>query len=376
MGHAPVISPQTDSHNDEELRKRLFSLLLAGEAVIIIDNIVGEFDSATMAAMLTSETFSDRILKESRTAAVPTNCLVLLSGNNFIAKGDLPRRVLRCRINPDIENPHQREFDFDPVEVVKENRDALIAAALTLFTGYLQAKPESRIGASRTPSFETWDDLVRQTVCWLVVLQQQGHLPKGETSGDEHYPSLVDPMDAINAAVKQDPARTLLGRLLDVWAVTVGCGNSHETVLTVNQLITVAEKSDWGNHSYQMAGQLDANETPTLKEILFEIAGGSNFNGINSRSLGRKLPGFKDRITGGLCLRRGPDRQNTATWWVEDVSQSGSRGFEGLVSSDARKNAVVPIQNVNRKKAPKSLKATAKRQSASPVATRTSKAPA
>ena len=157
------------------------------------------------------------------------------------------------------------------------------------------------------------------------------------------------------------------GRLLDAWAVTVGCGNSHETVLTVNQLITVAEKSDWGNHSFQMAGQLDANETPTLKEILFEIAGGSNFNGISSRSLGSKLPGFKDRITGGLCLRRGADRQNTATWWVEDVSQSGSRGFEGLVLSDARKNAVVPIQNVNRKKAPKSLKATAKRQSASPA---------
>ncbi|MEA5098528.1 MAG: hypothetical protein VB032_08345, partial [Burkholderiaceae bacterium] len=148
-GDSPTISPQPDARSDEEMRKRVFAVLLTGSGTIVIDNIIGEFDSPSLAAALTSEHYSDRVLGKSRSETVPTNALVLVSGNNLILKGDLPRRILKCRIDPRTETPHQREFHFDPVEVIRENRQQLVAAALTLIRAYLQQKPVERIGAGR-----------------------------------------------------------------------------------------------------------------------------------------------------------------------------------------------------------------------------------
>jgi hypothetical protein len=50
------------AHSDEELRKRLLPLAVAGVPIVLIDNIAGEFGSEAMEMVLTSNTFRDRKL--------------------------------------------------------------------------------------------------------------------------------------------------------------------------------------------------------------------------------------------------------------------------------------------------------------------------
>lgn len=121
-GTSPVMSPHPGSSGEQELRKSIFAMLLEGRRVIVFDNVIGEVDSASLAAVYTSPTYSDRILGKSSSGTVPTNALILMSGNNITLKGDLPRRVLKCRIDPKTETPHQRSFAFDPAAMVRDHR--------------------------------------------------------------------------------------------------------------------------------------------------------------------------------------------------------------------------------------------------------------
>jgi hypothetical protein len=50
------------THSDEELRKRLLPLAVAGVPIVLIDNIAGEFGSEAMDMVLTSNAFRDRKL--------------------------------------------------------------------------------------------------------------------------------------------------------------------------------------------------------------------------------------------------------------------------------------------------------------------------
>lgn len=310
-GASPAVSPQPDSGNDEEMRKRLFAALSSGSRALIIDNIIGAFDSPSLAAMMTSEEYTDRVLRESRTDTVPSNVLVLLSGNNLTLEGDLPRRVLICRIDPQMELPHQREFPFDPCAIVREYRQELIAASLILFRGYITARGNDRHGLGRIASFEVWDDLVRQTICWLAQLQDAGQIPSGaQEPADTAYPRLRDPIHAINLAVREDPARIRLARLLVTWADTIGKGTDPRAALTIADILQKASSSHFR----------DGQDGDSLQELLAELAGNPTVMAINRKSLGKLLPGFKDRPIDGLCLREGPSRKKTKTWWVEDLA--------------------------------------------------------
>ncbi len=353
-GVLAAMSPQPGRGGDDELRKRLFGHLLGGDAAIVIDNIVGEFDSASLAALLTSETYSDRVLGESRTEVVSSRALVLLTGNNMMLRGDLPRRVLKCRIDPATGSPHQRHFDFDPETVVQESRQELVSAALTLIRGYMSSQSDTRPGVGRTASFDIWDDVVRQTICWLVKLQAIGKLDKGVAENGDSFPVLVDPMDAINAAVNADIAVSPHGRLLEAWSAEVGTGPGRDTSVTVAKLIDLANirpsatalpghstASKAGRNPPTGSGQTvasikRADAAPTLLDVLTELAG-ERGGPVNSRSLGKKLSAYKDRIVDGKCLRQGSPYQGACTWWVERLGGEGGESGE-VDSADFRTN--------------------------------------
>lgn len=338
-GEAPTISPQPDSMNDEEIRKRIFSMLREGKGALVIDNIVGTFDSPSLAAVVTSVNYSDRVLKESRTESVPSNALIIVSGNNLTLMGDLPRRFLICRIDPKVEVPHARSFDFDPEQIAMQYRQELVAAAITLMRAYWVSKPETRIGVGRMASFEAWDDLVRQTVCWLAQLQQAGSLPMGMQEDGKAFPALTDPMDAVNEAVAHDPMRERHGVLLLEVAKMFGFGRDGKVgpMFTVKELVM---KSD-PLHNAGMGGySLADDEDAALFDALVEVGGDSVGRRINKRSLGKYLAKNKDRIVNGLCLRQGPPRQRYATYWVEHVD--GELGELSEFVSDRLKQAATP----------------------------------
>ena len=332
-GTVPTMSPYPGENHEDEMRKALFAKLLGGSPVIAFDNVTGEFDSPTLAVILTTPHFSDRYLGLSKVGDVPTNTLVLASGNNITLKGDLPRRMPVCRINPNTENPHQRSFDFDPLDMVTAHRQELVAAALTLIAGYRAAKVQQRPGVGSMASFSEWDDCVRQPVCWLYGLQKQGLLPSGSTPSGDVFPQLTDPADAINEAIQEDPNHLQLARLLEAWASDVLYGHRSTSAITVKALIAAV-----GQICSPQFAPVSGATDPKLPEVIAEIAGSgkSFFVAINTRRLGNYFAANVDTVINGLALRKGPQYQGTWTWWVEDVG--GFRGFGGLVSAHAQIN--------------------------------------
>lgn len=198
-GLAPEIWPHTASRDDEEIRKRLFTALRDGTTALIWDNVTGVFDSAALAAAITAPVLRDRVLGRSESLSIPNRALLLLTGNNLCPAGDLPRRIIAIRIDPGTDAPFARQFDLDPLDYVLHHRLELACAALVLMRGWLSSGAPRAAG--RMASFEAWDDLVRQTVCWI---------------GAEIAPSAFgDPLDLVRRAQGSDPEQESLFALLE-----------------------------------------------------------------------------------------------------------------------------------------------------------------
>ncbi len=74
-GRGPYLMSQVADPTDE--RKRVLSALLENPAVIVLDNIEHPLRSDSLCIALTEPSFTDRLLGESRTVTVATNCSLL-----------------------------------------------------------------------------------------------------------------------------------------------------------------------------------------------------------------------------------------------------------------------------------------------------------
>jgi hypothetical protein len=333
-GVKPAMTPWPGARGEPEIDKTIFTKLLEGCPVVAFDNVTGEVDSPSLASVFTTETVSGRIMQTHKTGTAPTNVLILLNGNNIKFKGELPRRILKCRIDPRSEKPHQRIFDFDPVTLVQATRQAMTAAALTLIKGYFAAALATRPGEGRTASFNEWDDTIRQTMCWLADLQKAGQLPQGTLPDGRIFPRLVDPFIAIDDAIEDDPTLLQLSRFMSAWAAQVGTGFSAR--MTVKELV---QKHGFDTTTFDPASQLKSDpDNPPLHEVLQEIAGHPTTNIINTKKLGTYLSGFKARPIDGLRLCEGERRQRALTWWVEDVGELRESGESVSTATNKKSN--------------------------------------
>lgn len=283
QGSEPSVWPHTAGRDDEETRKRIFTVLRSGARVLVWDNITGSFDSPAMAACLTSPTLTDRILGQSSSSTVPNRLMLLLTGNNLLLQGEMPRRVLVCRIDPATERPFAREFALDPYAYCRDNRQELIAAALTLIRAYLKHGCETPI-AGRLASFEDWDSWVRRTVIFANELM----------SG-----MFGDVMDCIAANHAVDPDLELFINLMRAWYEVFG-----DSPMSASQVIRQKSELSLG--------------CPALLEALSDLPL-VNASEMKPKSLGKYLSNRKDRIAGGYRLEAGPKIEDKNTWRVRRV---------------------------------------------------------
>lgn len=268
----------------------LFAALLTPDGVLLLDNIDGTLKSATLAAIFTKPTYTDRVLGESRRVTVPTNVLFLATGNGVTVLGDLNRRFLRCTIDPRMERPDTRRFDFNPLDYVKQHRIGMVRAALLLMRAYQASGTQPAAGAMA--SFETWDRLVRQTVCWLA-----GEFPDFR---------LADPLEATTAAYDVDPEKLRLSAVLQAWRGAFG--DEWKTLAEVRKA------------SHRL-------ENAELLEALVDVAG--ERDGLNSRRLGWYCRRFKGRIVGKLMFE-----QNTEWRYARyRVGIAGGNEKEGITGT-------------------------------------------
>ncbi|GAA2516797.1 bifunctional DNA primase/polymerase [Winogradskya humida] len=99
--------------NENELRKAITGLLDQPAATIVYDNVKegSQIDSPTLAMLMTTPTWSDRILGTNRTFTAPNDRLWLATGNNLRLGGDMATRTVLVRLDPKMPRPELRDND-------------------------------------------------------------------------------------------------------------------------------------------------------------------------------------------------------------------------------------------------------------------------
>jgi hypothetical protein len=215
----------------EEQRKKITSALLAGQELIMWDEshtIAGK----TLAAILTAEHYSDRLLGTNKLFNVRNRFTQVALGNNVEVYGDMRRRVVPARLVPDTEHPETRS-DFrhpDLERWVRSHRGELLAAVLMIWRNWIaRGRPESSDGMG---SFDRWARTVggalqaaglggfrTNTRAWLSDSEDDDgwtdHLAQLRARYADRWFTPGDVADAVDAMhlrrppVKRDPNRSL-----------------------------------------------------------------------------------------------------------------------------------------------------------------------
>jgi hypothetical protein len=187
--------------DDDEMRKRITTLIIEGEVVTVLDNLSRPLGDPALDAALTATTWKDRALGRTASVSARNTLVWIATGNNIELGGDTARRTLHIRLESPLENPEDRaEHEFrhpDLLGWVRRERPRLVRAAVTLLRAYFHAgRPD--MGARLWGSFEGWSRLVPNAVLWV---------------------GLPDPM-ATRRALEQsaDTSKLALVALLDGWA--------------------------------------------------------------------------------------------------------------------------------------------------------------
>lgn len=279
-GREPTIWPDVDVRNVDEVRKRGFTAIRSGDRTVIWDNVVGEFDSAALAGMMTSQMIKERLFNTQNVLEVPNRTLMIFTGNNFSPVNDMSRRVLICRIDPQTERPQARSFELNPKDVCIFDRQRMVSGALTLIRFYLSSGSKK---ICDTGSFSEWDTFVRQTVLYI-----------GKTIAPNEY---VDIAKSIELNQAEDPEVEVLMQLFQSWHKTF-----NSEWVTAKQVI--AKVADVWNDA----------ELTELREALQQLVGP---NWASSKSLGKALKKRNGRLIAGLKLEcHGLNGDNAKSWRI------------------------------------------------------------
>jgi hypothetical protein len=279
---APALN---QGYSHEEFEKRLASMLIAGHAIIHIDNCSAIVDGDLLNSVSTEETVALRPLGQSRIVEITTGSLVCPNGNNIVVKGDAIRRCVKYRLDPKVERPEDLQFDYDPVQDALMNRAEIVVAILTILRAHHVAKPKPpRVWQS----FEDWSNTVRSALIWL---------------------GRADPCETVEELASDDPELAEMRAVYSEWWAHVGewmkgvpgradPAHRKDYFVTVAEVIKTATSKEVvyenGNPKKNEAGEVITKPVhPQFREALLAVAGDGW--AINAKKLGQWLKAHLDR---------------------------------------------------------------------------------
>jgi hypothetical protein len=275
-GREPAVMSQ--GHDADEDRKRLTSVLMRGDSVLLIDNAERPIEGDALCAILTSPEWKDRPLGRSEIVSVPTHTTILVTGNNLTFRGDMSTRALLCKLLPKAERPEERRYGWDARAETKALRPDLVAAVLTIIRAYVvvgspavQAKPFGR--------FEQWQRFVHNPLVWLGA---------------------PDPLATRELIERNDPERETFAQLLHLWSVVFG-----ERPVRVKDIAAL--------QYVQLTG--DAAPKRELYELACEVSDSRIDGAFNTKKFGRYLLAKEERAAGGYRLIKGRDGHSGKVSW-------------------------------------------------------------
>lgn len=166
------VAATTFGRDEEEQRKKIFTLLKGGRPAVLLDNLHGTLNSASLAAVLTQTVYTDRALGGHEQPEVINRAVWVATSNNAKLSEEITRRTISIRLDAQVEKPFDRDQNWRHPNLLKfagENRGKLIAAALTIVQAWIAAK---RPGIKRKPlgSYEAWSHVIGGTLAHAGVL--------------------------------------------------------------------------------------------------------------------------------------------------------------------------------------------------------------
>lgn len=256
-----------------ELEKRIGALLMAGDPLVLLDNIERPVKSDLLCQIATQPAAQIRVLGVSKRALLTTRCAVLMTGNNLTIRGDLTRRTSLIRLDARTERPDQIRFERDLLTDIAAERAELIQAALTIPLAYLAAgAPEVEL--SPAGSFSDWDRFCRRPLVWL---------------------GLPDPLDAAARIRDDDPDRETLSAVMAAW------------------------RAQFGSEPATAADAVAAAETNTdLREALQLVMSRAD-RGLSTRTFGYWVRSHQARPCDGSRFMAAGKSNGRALWCLESA---------------------------------------------------------
>jgi hypothetical protein len=278
----------TYTGDEDELRKRITSLVLAGDRLVLFDNLEGRFGNAVLDAALTGVAWKDRVLGVNRMAEAPLYMTWYATGNNVAIAADTARRVCHIRLESADERPEERQGFRYPnlLAWVGDNRARLLAAALTILRGYCAAGQPDQ-GLAAWGSFDGWSGLVRSAVVWV---------------------GLPDPGQTRLLLQEQaDVAAESMGIILACWEQL----DPDQRGLTAAEVIQKLYKDQPLNPPEYYADLCDA-----LSALLGKP---------DARALGNRLRSYRRRIFDGRFIDHAGTEKRAVRWAVYPADAFGRR---------------------------------------------------
>lgn len=273
--------------HDDEVRKMITSTLAEGPTIVALDNIEDAIRSPSLALVLTSDEWADRLLGRSETVKLPNRATWMATGNNLQVGGDLARRCYRIRLDARQARPYSRPASSfrhpDLLDWAQHHRGELIAALLTLARHwYTQGQPD--VDVPPLGGFTPWARLTGSVLHHAGITGFLDNLSQFHAEADRD----ADEWDAF----------------LSAWREIFG-----PKIVTVGELV---ERMD------------PAVGSALLRTLPPELANAVGRPGF-SKTLGRQLRSKAGRHFGteGLhIVDRGKDRTKVIRWSVEYADEN------------------------------------------------------
>lgn len=273
---------RTQPKSPEEWGKVMLGIALAGDPLVLIDNIVSTLRSDDLDTVLTGTTYTQRVLGVNENRTLPWRTVLVATANNAAISGDLVRRSILCRLEAQQERPEERTGFRYPnlIDHIKRNRAQYLAAGLTILRAY-EAAGRPAVTLRPMGSYEAWSIRVRAPLVWAEQADP------------------AESQDLLREA--GDPEREELEALLRAWYDRFG-----ERRYTVRAAMT-----ELGTRLASDIPLLDA-----MGSACGEQPGKPDF----ARKLGARLRAAKGCVIAGLRLNCGAKVGDGIPWFTEQVS--------------------------------------------------------
>ncbi|PJE81138.1 hypothetical protein COU58_04195 [Candidatus Pacearchaeota archaeon CG10_big_fil_rev_8_21_14_0_10_32_42] len=162
-GHAseePPISTGDNGNQNEELRKKIVSSLIAGKRGLHFANNKGYLNNSVLESLITTPFYTDRVLGKNELVTFSNELDLSLSANaGMTYTADIANRTRFIRLSLDIEDANKRTFENPNLHKwILDNREKILSALYSFVRDWVEkGKPKGSVAFA---SFPEWAETV------------------------------------------------------------------------------------------------------------------------------------------------------------------------------------------------------------------------